>query len=493
MAGGEALMWDKAYQCRYPGEIAKMPLWPNAMPFAYGFERAKTMTSRHGDVCSRHFSTGDERPTVRYMTNPSSSSRHVCILGAGIVGLATAWRLHRDGHTVTVIDSAQSGAGASAANGAQLSYSYVQPLADPSIWRQLPKLLLANDSPLKLRVQMDPHQWVWGLQFLAACRASVSRDTTTQLLRLAAESRAVFDALRLETRLDDDHSTTGKLVLYPNETSFAAARQQMALQRTLGSEQHALSPAECVAIEPALAHHASRFHGAVYTPSESAADCFKVCQSLERLLRARGVRFLLNTSVQSLVQNGERVVAALTPEGPVSADAFVMALGTGSRRLAAPLGLRVPVYPLKGYSITLDIQDGADAASAPAVNVTDAGKKIVFARIGQRLRVAGMAELVGEDRRISDDRIAALVAATRDIFPQVGTSENVNPWAGLRPATPRGLPILGRLPGGPSNLLFNTGHGALGFTLAFGSAEHIAAALRPEVRPFAAGLAACSG
>lgn len=427
------------------------------------------------------------------MTHPSPSSRHVCILGAGIVGLATAWRLQRDGHTVTVIDSAHSGAGASAANGAQLSYSYVQPLADPSIWRQLPKLLLASDSPLKLRLQMDPHQWAWGLRFLAACRASVSRDTTTRLLRLAAQSRLVFDALRLETPLDDDHSTTGKLVLYPNEASFASARQQMALQRTLGSEQHALSPAECVAIEPALAHHASRFHGAVYTPSEAAADCLKVCQSLERLLRALGVRFLLGTPVQGLVRKSDRVVEVLTPAGPVHADAFVMALGTGSRRLAASLGLRVPVYPLKGYSITLDIPGGTEGgANVPRVNVTDAGKKIVFARIGQRLRVAGMAELVGEDRRISEERIAALVTATQEIFPQAGPFENVSPWAGLRPATPKGLPVLGRLPGGPANLLFNTGHGALGFTLAFGSAEHIAAALRPEAKQFAAGLAACS-
>ncbi|HEX5737794.1 MAG TPA: D-amino acid dehydrogenase [Hydrogenophaga sp.] len=427
------------------------------------------------------------------MTHTKLSPQHVCVLGAGIVGLATAWRLQRDGYTVTVIDSAHSGAGASAANGAQLSYSYVQPLADPSIWRQLPKLLLAKDSPLKLQLQMDPHQWAWGLSFLAACRASVSRDTTTQLLRLAAQSRLALDALRSETLLDDDHSTTGKLVLYPTEASFAAARQQMALQRTLGSEQHALSPAECVAIEPALAHHASRFHGAVYTPSESAADCFKVCQALEQLLRARGVHFLLHTPVSGLVRQGDRVVEAQTPAGPVHADAFVMALGTGSRRLAASLGLRVPVYPLKGYSITLDIHEGADGSgTVPNVNITDAGKKIVFARIGQRLRVAGMAELVGEDRRISNERIQALVAATREIFPQASPFENVNPWAGLRPATPRGLPVLGRLPAAPANLLFNTGHGALGFTLAFGSAEHIAAALRPEIRPFAAGLAACS-
>ncbi|MDO8887271.1 MAG: D-amino acid dehydrogenase [Hydrogenophaga sp.] len=421
------------------------------------------------------------------MHNRSHPPLHVCVLGAGIVGLATAWQLLRDGHAVTVIDSAQAGSGASAANGAQLSYAYVQPLADPGIWRQLPKLLLASDSPLKLRPQLDPQQWAWGLQFLAACRASVSANTTTALLTLAAESRAGFERLLAQENIDCDFSTTGKLVLHSDEAGFAAARRQMDLQRALGTVQHALSPTEAVAVEPALSGYAARFAGAIHTPGECAADCFKVCQELQRLLQARGVRFIFNTPVTRLVRSKGRIHSAETPNGPIEADAFVVALGSASQALARPLGLNVPVYPLKGYSITLPA-----TAASPRVNVTDVSRKVVFARIGERLRVAGMAELVGHDRSIDPGRIQSLLASVRDVFPQMEPSAEVSPWAGLRPATPTGLPVLGRLRGSPPNLFFNTGHGALGFTLAFGSAERVARELSASFSPAAAGLAACS-
>lgn len=424
------------------------------------------------------------------MSSQVSAPLHVCVLGAGIVGLATAWQLARDGHWVTVVDSAQTGAGASGANGAQLSYSYVQPLADPSLWLQLPKLLLSPDSPLKFRLQFDPHQWAWGLRFLAACRGSVSRRTTARLLALAAESRAAFESLMAEEAMDCDFSATGKLVLYPDAPSFAAARRQMELQRSLGTVQHAVSPSEAVSIEPALDWHAPRFAGAIHTPSECAADCYKVCQALQTRLAASGVRFRFQTEVTRLIRQGERIVAADTREGRIEADAFVVSLGTGSRRLAAPLGLDVPVYPIKGYSIT--VQASGAAGAAPRVNVTDAARKVVFARIGDRLRVAGMAELVGHDRDIPAERIESLVTSTRELFPHAGDFADVNAWAGLRPATPTGLPVLGRLRGAPANLLFNTGHGALGFTLAFGSAQRVAHALNERLRPVAAGLVACS-
>ncbi|MEO8024735.1 D-amino acid dehydrogenase [Polaromonas sp.] len=405
---------------------------------------------------------------------------HACILGAGITGLATAWQLHREGFEVTVIDRASAGAGASAANGAQLSYAYVQPLADPSIWRQLPQLLLASDSPLTLRPQFDPQQWAWGLRFLAACRGSVSRQTTAQLLALAAQSRAGFEQLLAEEQLDCDFSATGKLVLYPDTASFAAARRQMALQRALGSAQAAVTAQECVAIEPALAHHQALIAGAIHTPGECAADCYKVCQELLRLLRARGVRFLFNTEITRIVLRGGRAIAALTPAGPLEADAFVVALGSASRSLGRTLGLHLRVYPLKGYSITVPINTKTGAA--PHVNVTDAARKLVFARVGQRLRVAGIVELVGDNTQIPTTRIASLTRGARELFPEGGDFSACEPWAGLRPATPTGRPIIGRLPGAPANLLFNTGHGALGFTLAFGSAQQIAALLHASPR-----------
>ncbi|MBB3639768.1 D-amino acid dehydrogenase [Variovorax atrisoli] len=400
---------------------------------------------------------------------------HVCVLGAGIVGLATAWQLDRQGHQVTVIDRAAPGSGASGGNGAQLSYSYVQPLADPSIWRQLPKLLLSSSSPLKLRPQLDPLQWRWGMEFLAACNARTSRETTARLLELAASSRIEFEAMRAELSPDCDFSATGKLVLYASTASLESARAQLELQRTMGSEQRLVTPEECIAIEPALAGYRDRMAGAVYTPSECAADCLKVCTELAKALSERGVRFISGTEVSSFVRSASRVAAVRTGNGDVEADAFVMALGSASHKLGRALGAYLPVYPLKGYSITVEV-DAAPGA-APRVNVTDSARKVVFARIGSRLRVAGMAELVGHDASIPATRIETLAAATRALFPHASRLEELHPWTGMRPATPKGLPIIGRLDGAPSNMLFNTGHGALGFTLAFGSALRVAQAL----------------
>ena len=407
---------------------------------------------------------------------------HVCVLGAGIVGLATAWQLERQGHQVTVIDRAAPGAGASGGNGAQLSYSYVQPLADPSIWKQLPKLLLSPTSPLKLRPQLDPLQWRWGMEFLAACNAGTSRDTTARLLVLAASSRTEFEAMRADIAPDCDFSATGKLVLYASAASLEGARAQLELQRAMGSAQRLVTPDECIAIEPALASYRAQMAGAVYTPSECAADCLKVCTALARALSTRGVRFMLDTDVHGFARNGNRVAAVRTRHGrtksDVEADAFVMALGSASHALGRALGAYLPVYPLKGYSITVEVDTAPGAA--PRVNVTDSARKVVFARIGSRLRVAGMAELVGHDARIPAPRIETLVAATRAVFPQASRLEELHPWTGMRPATPKGLPIIGRLESAPSNMLFNTGHGALGFTLAFGSARQIALALAPS-------------
>jgi D-amino-acid dehydrogenase len=398
---------------------------------------------------------------------------HVCVLGAGIVGLATAWQLQREGHHVSVIDRNAPGLGASGGNGAQLSYSYVQPLADPSIWTQLPRLLLSPSSPLKLRPTLDPLQWRWGLAFLGACNARTSRETTAQLLALAAQSRAAFEDMMVQLRPACDFSSNGKLVLYPSASALQGARRQLELQRALGSNgQRLVTPDECIAIEPALAYYREHMAGAIYTPSECAADCLKLCAELVDALAQRGVAFHLGVEVQGFVEAGARVAALRTSAGPFEADAYVLALGSGSQRLARELGTYLPVYPLKGYSITVDVDDAPGAA--PQVSVTDSARKVVFARIGSRLRVAGMAELVGHDASIPAERIETLEAATRALFPHCSRFDALHPWTGMRPATPTGRPIIGRLPRAPANVLFNTGHGALGFTLAFGSAQRIA-------------------
>lgn len=416
-----------------------------------------------------------------------SAPRRVAVLGAGIVGLCTAWQLQRDGFEVTVIDRGQPGQGASFANGAQLSYAYVQPLADPSIWPQLPKLLLSRDSPFSLRPRLDPQQWAWGLRFLAACRTEVSARGTARLLALAEESREVLQRLLGDTQADCDHLRSGKLVMFGSETAFAAARRQMELQRLLGgAEQRALTLAECLRVEPALAASAARYVGGIHTPGECAADCARLCEALHGVLRARGVRFLLGDALGGMRREGDRLLAVQVGEQWVEADAFVAALGTGVTAFARRFGVSLPVYPLKGYSLTLAVPE--QGGIAPNVSVTDAQRKVVFARLGQRLRVAGLAELAGHDTRIDPARVAHLRRAAGDVFPLAAAAGGMQAWAGLRPATPTGLPILGLVPRAPGNLLFNAGHGALGFTLAAGSARRVSHLLQGAVgSPRAAG------
>jgi D-amino-acid dehydrogenase len=396
----------------------------------------------------------------------------VCILGAGIVGLATAYELRRAGHEVTVVDAAaEVGTGASGANGGQLSYSYVQPLADPSIWLQLPRLLLSRASPLKIRPALDTRQWAWACRFLLACNAAQSSATTARLLALAVASRARFDAMREREQIDGDFSATGKLVLSRTEAAFAAARRQMTLQRTLGGPlQQAVDKDEALAIEPTLAQAQVPIAGAIFTPSECAADCQKVCAALARVLRALGVQFRLGARVNGFARRAARVLAARTSNGDVVAEQFVVALGAASAPLAREVGVSLPLYPLKGYSITVPLER---ASFAPRVSITDSARKVVFARIGNRLRVAGMAELVGDDASIPAARVESLKESLRSLFPACGDPRELQSWTGMRPATPTGEPIVGRHPRGPDNLVFNTGHGALGFTLAFGTALQV--------------------
>ena len=408
---------------------------------------------------------------------------HVCILGAGIVGLAAAYELHQAGHQVTVVDkAAHGGMGTSMGNGAQLSYSYVQPLADPTIWKQLPKLLFNEDSPLKFRLQADPHQWKWGLQFMAACNAERSATSTRTLLQLAAVSRQRFEAMQTRLQRDGladwDYSTTGKLVLYPTQAGVESARHQLDVQSKLGSApQRIVSPQEAVALEPALAAYQPQFAGAVHTPSECAADCYKVAQQLEAWLRQNGVQFIMGTTIQGLRREGGAdgsIVAVHTSQGDISADQFMVALAFDSVALCKPLGIDLPVYPLKGYSLTLDVAQ--HAGKAPKISITDSARKVVFARIGERLRVAGMVELVGNDLSIPQDKIQSLCDSTQAIFPGCSDFAQVHPWAGLRPATPTAVPIAKQA--GARNLWINTGHGALGFTLAFGTAAQLAAQIQ---------------
>jgi len=417
----------------------------------------------------------------------------IAVLGAGVVGLATAWWLSRDGHEVVVIDRNDGVAlETSFANGAQLSYSYVAPLAGPGVLPKIPPWLLRRDSPLRFYPRLDPDQWRWLLRFVLACNKSTSERTTRRLLALSFYSRRLMQAFVAEESVEFGHARNGKLVVHSDEDGFARARDLVDYQRSLGCEQDALDREACLELEPAFAGGASglgaRLAGGILTRSEEVGDCYRFCVGLERrLMQDRApVRFELGTQVRRLVAERNRVVAVDTSSGPIDADAFVVAAGSASARLVKPLGLRLPVYPLKGYSITLPV-----TGPAPAVSVTDFKRKVVYAPLegecGRTLRVAGMADIAGWSQVPDPERLRQLVAEARTAFPDAADYavpiERLAPWCGLRPATPLGSPILGPTP--VSNLYLNAGHGALGWTLALASGRVVADAIarRPSEIP----------
>ena len=397
--------------------------------------------------------------------------RHVTVIGAGIVGLASAAALRRDGHEVTVIDAApQVGQGTSFGNGCQLSYGYVAPLAQPSLLPELPSLLLAKNAPLKIVPRMEPAQWRWMAQFLLACRGAKARQSSLDLLALGSLSRSETDLwLRGADRAQLKYSAHGKLVLLPTAQALAKARAQLHFQAGHGPLQRAVSEDDVLRMEPALARFKGRIAGAIHTPSECAVDSHALCLDMERELRARGVEFRLATRVTGFERAGRRVTHLIANCQALEVDRLVLATGPATAAVGRMLGLSLPVYQLKGYSITARI---VEPDAVPRVSVTDAARKVVYARIGDHLRVAGVAEIRGYDSSIEPGRIAELVAHTRQAFGAAVDLDSVAEWSGLRPATPSSVPIIGAAP--LDNVFLNVGHGALGLTLAFGAAATLA-------------------
>lgn len=398
---------------------------------------------------------------------------HVLVIGAGIVGCATAYQLMRDGHTVELVDAqAEAGRVSSFANGAQLSYSYVEPLASPTTLRALPKLLFEKDSALKFTPRLDWRQWAWGLRFLAACTTSQTQNGTHALLKLAALSRETLEAWMDDNDWEIDFARNGKLVLCRDENSLAHQAAQARLQASMGCQQEVLSIAQCIEREPALAASQSPFLGGVWTASECMADPYKLCQSLGESVAARGGILRFSTQVQSIELRQGRFYALHTSQGKLQANACVIASGAASPALCEPLGIHLPIYPIKGYSLTVPVTQPEKIAHC---SITDLGLKTVFAPLGKHLRVAAAAEIVGHDLTISAKRVEQMLQATERLFPGACDLSQPVTWAGLRPATPNSLPIIGasRVPG----VFINAGQGALGLTLAAGSAARLSAAI----------------
>lgn len=402
---------------------------------------------------------------------------HLIVVGAGIIGMTTAYYLARDGHRVTVVDRASGpGLETSFANGGQLSYSFVAPLAGPGVLPKVPGWLLDRTSPLRFKPRMDPGQWRWLAAFVAACNADRSARTTDALLALSYASRDLYHAM-VDEGLPFDYAASGKLVMYRDAAAFETAWAQVSYQAQRGSEQRLLTSDECVALEPALAEVRRDIVGGIYTPSEDCGDCKALCDTLAQRLREAGVTFLFDTPVQSIAMHGGRAVGVRTAQGLIDADGVVVAAGVDATRLTGPLGIRPLLYGLKGYSLTYDL--GAQHL-APHISVTDLQNKVVYARIGERLRVAGIVDIGDADLKVDPARIDALRLQTGSLFPTLADLP-AQTWAGLRPATPTGVPIIGAatVPG----LWLNIGHGALGFTLATGSGRLIADLIGNAERP----------
>ncbi|WP_416466441.1 D-amino acid dehydrogenase [Pseudomonas sp. LFS044] len=391
--------------------------------------------------------------------------QQVTVIGGGVIGLATAYALVREGMSVDLVEARDSLASATSfANGGQLSYRYVAPLADAGVPWQALGWMLQGDSPLRLRLRMDPAQWRWLMGFMLACRSSVNRRNGAQLLALALQSQATLARWREDDGITDfAWRRNGKLVAFRSARAFAHGRERLLDPQS----QRVLDANELRGLEPALAE--APFVGGVLTPDEEVADCHRFCERLAAHLQASGqCRFLLGKPVTQLHKHQDQIVALQLGGERVDVQRLVLCAGHRSAGLALR-GLELPVYPLKGYSLSAPI--GAEHR-APEVSITDYERKVVYARLGRQLRVAAMVDIVGFDESVDARRLESMRRLARDTLPAAADYGQAVEWAGMRPATPTGVPIIGAT--AYRNLWLNVGHGALGFTLACGSAQRLA-------------------
>ncbi|AZL73142.1 D-amino acid dehydrogenase [Pseudomonas oryziphila] len=392
-------------------------------------------------------------------------SQRVTVIGGGVVGLATAYALVREGYSVDLVEARDSLASATSfANGGQLSYRYVAPLADAGVPWQALGWLLRGDSPLRLRLRLDPAQWRWLAAFVMACRKGVNRRNAAQLLNLALESQAALARWREEDGLTDfAWRRNGKLVAFRTRQAFAHGREQLLDPLN----QQVLDAGQLRLLDPALAE--APFIGGVFTPDEEVADCHRFCLRLAERLQASGhCRLHLGQAVTRLIRRKDEVVALALADRQLDVQRLVLCAGHLSASLALP-GLHLSVYPLKGYSLTAPV---TAAHRAPDVSLTDYERKIVYARLDQQLRVAAMVDIVGYDETVDAARLRSMRRLAGETLPGAADYGQAVEWAGMRPATPTGVPIIGATM--YRNLWLNLGHGALGFTLACGSGERLA-------------------
>ncbi len=394
--------------------------------------------------------------------------REVCVVGAGVVGLTTAWYLAEAGWRVTLLDKAATvGTGTSFQNGGQLSYRYVAPLADGGVPLKALKWLTEKDGPLRFKPSADMSQWSWLGKFLMRCHGQANKETTARLARLGTYSRQCLAQLTESSKLPDfDWKESGKLIVFRTQATFDRAANGALVKDV----QSVLTADECIAKEPVLGDLQGQLKGGIFTSDEAVADCHGFCEALMGVLATHpNFAGYAQEEVKRFEFDANGKLRLLTSHGVRGSDAFVLASGIASRRLAGTLQMNLPLYPLKGYSLSAPI----DAShTPPQASITDFERKVLYARIGDQLRVAAMVDMVGEDETIEEGRIESLLRVARTDMPHAGDYSRATTWAGLRPATPDGAPIVG--PSSVPGLWLNVGHGPLGFTFACGTASILA-------------------
>ncbi len=392
----------------------------------------------------------------------------VVVMGGGVIGVTTAYYLAREGHAVTVVDRRKAVAReASFANAGLIAPGHVHAWASPRAPMILLKSLVREDTALRLRLRADPRLWSWGLRFLANCTTARNRRNTLRKLSLCLYSREQLIALRQETGIEYDAIAKGALYLYRDPAHFAGGVANTKLLNENGLALEALDAEGCVRIEPHLGAARSHLVGGIYSRIDESGDARVFAEALAGLCGKLDVEFRMAETIRRIEADGRSVHGILTDRGTVAGDSYVLALGSDSPILARGVGLRLPIYPVKGYSLTVPAGPGA-----PTVGGVDEGYLVGFARMGERLRLTGTADFAGYDTDHQPAHFATILRCARDLFPTGGDYDKPSYWACLRPMTPDGPPILGacRL----RNLYLNTGHGHMGWTMACGSSRIVA-------------------
>ncbi|MDC6168882.1 D-amino acid dehydrogenase [Paucibacter sp. XJ19-41] len=405
----------------------------------------------------------------------------IVVLGAGIIGVSTAWYLLEQGHEVTVVDRQPDAAlETSFANGAQISVSFCEPWANAGAPFKVAKWLLREDSPLLFRPRMDPAQWRWGLSFLTQCTTSAFERNVEQLVQLGRYSHASLKTLVAQTGIEYERLERGILHFFSSQADFEAGAVGAEIMRRHGVDRRVLNRDEVLKVEPALAAFGPHIHGGTFTPSDESGDARVFTQKLAQLCAERGATFLWNHDVLALEHSGGQITGAQVASREtgkklaLKADAYVAAMASYTPALLKPLGEYLAIYPAKGYSATLRLKKPEQAS---VVSLLDDGRKIAISRLGDHIRIAGTAELAGFDTSLdsptSRARCASLVKRYEELFPGVADTSEPKYWTGLRPSTPTNIPYIGRSKKA-SNLWLNAGHGTLGWTHGAGSGHALA-------------------